>query len=63
MFVVGKILTIKAYSSNLESKLLVAVAKVCWCHIYNREQLCRGGVYLYNSPFLTFAELKDKILN
>lgn len=42
--VVGKMLTIKANPSNLESKLLVAVAKVCRCHIYNREQLCRRGV-------------------
>lgn len=50
-------LTTEAYSSNLESKLLVAVAKVCCSHIYNREQLCRGGVNLKNCPFLTFAEL------
>lgn len=42
--VVGKMLTIKANPSNLESKLLVTVAKVCRCHIYNREQLCRRGV-------------------
>lgn len=39
-------LTIEAYSSNLESKLLVAVAKVCRSDIYDREQLCRGGVDL-----------------
>lgn len=44
LLVVGKTLTIKANPSNLESKLLVAVAKVCRCHIYNREQLCRRGV-------------------
>lgn len=46
LFIIGKMLTIETNSSNLESKLLVAVAKVCWSHIYNREQLCRGGVNL-----------------
>lgn len=44
LLLVGKMLTIKANLSNLESKLLVAVAKVCRCHIYNREQFCRRGV-------------------
>lgn len=46
LFVVGKTLTVEAHSSHLESKLLVALAKVCWSHVYNREQLCRGGVNL-----------------
>lgn len=56
----AEVLTIEANSSNLESKLLVALAKVDRSHIYDREQLCRGGVDLQNSPFLTFAELKEK---
>lgn len=60
VLVAAKLLTIEANLSNLESELLVVAAKVCWSHVYDREQLRRGGVHLQNSLFLTFAELKEK---
>lgn len=53
----------EAYASNLESKLLVAVAKVCCGHIHNGQQLSRRGVYLQNGTFLTFTYLKEKCRN
>lgn len=39
-------LTIKAYSANFESKLLIAVAEIWGGDVQDGQNLCRGGVNL-----------------